>query len=156
MLALRLLTLSEQIDIHRCGPLGGGAAPGGLGHRQRPRPGRPTPRSPGLQEGEGGMTPSDFHVIPNFEAVAALVDSHGRHAAVERWGWLDAETVWRLTAKGRRRSGRGRPVGGISGAGAHLPLTPAWDGAKISAHRLTPATAAAALRISAATVSGGW
>ena len=101
------------------------------------------------------MTPSDFHIMPTPKAVADLVDSHGRHAAVERWGWLDAGTVWRLTAEGRRRSGRARPAGGISGTGAHLTLNTAWDGPEISAPRLTHSAAAAALGISAASLSGG-
>lgn len=100
------------------------------------------------------MTPADFHRTPSPEAVAALVDSHGRHAAVERWGWQDDSTLCALTREGRRRTGRVRPAGGISGANQEYLVSHGWDGPETTAPRLTPSLAAAALGISAARLSG--
>lgn len=99
------------------------------------------------------MTPADFHVPPSPEAVAALVDSHGRHAAVERWGWLDDSTLCALTREGRRRTGRARPAGGISGANLNYLVSVAWDGPEATSLRLTPTAAAAALGLSVASLS---
>ncbi len=100
------------------------------------------------------MTPADFHRTPSPEAVASLVDSHGRHAAVERWGWLDESTLCALTREGRRRTGRARPAGGISGANLNYLVSLAWDGPETTAPRLTPTIAAAVLGIGVGRLSG--
>lgn len=104
------------------------------------------------------MTLSDLYVMPAPETVAALVDSHGRHAAVERWGWLDASTLWKLTAEGRRRAGRARTSGVLHCLGAgHELMSRGWDGPESAALRMTTDAAADALGVSAASLSRmGW
>ena len=45
---------------------------------------------------------------PDPVKVARIMESHGYHAAVERWGWLSAATVSHLAAEGRKRMGVGQ------------------------------------------------
>lgn len=101
------------------------------------------------------MTLADLHVMPTPEAVAALVDSHGRHAALERWGWLDQSSIWKLTTEGRRRAGRTRTPGVLHCLGSgHDLVSRTWDGPEVRSPRLTSSIAAAALGISAGRLNG--
>jgi len=43
------------------------------------------------------------HITPDPVKVAQIMESHGYHAAVERWDWLSAGTVSHLATEGRRR-----------------------------------------------------
>jgi len=98
---------------------------------------------------------SDFHVTPQPETVATIVDGYGHPFARERWGWLSAAYLSELAAEGRRRKGLARPPCAISGPASHTYVGPAWDGPEISVPRLTPSVAAAALGVSVASLCRG-
>ncbi|QEE39824.1 MULTISPECIES: hypothetical protein [unclassified Methylobacterium] len=96
---------------------------------------------------------SDLHVTPSAAKVADLVDSGGWSFAVERWGWMSPDRLRQLANEGRRAAGRVRSS--VRTNGSHNLVNIRWDGAEISMAVLPVPVAAAALGLTAATVTRG-
>lgn len=97
---------------------------------------------------------SAYHVSPQPKTVATIVDEYGHHFARERWGWLHPNVLSTMAAEGGRIRGnvparkRTSPL-----SGGHDLVSLDWDGPVGRSPALTPAVAAAALSVSASSLS---